>query len=64
MEIEKRQGIQCIFDEYVVGLSREQFFSILKFVDRNPFDFLYINTDAPWDTMYHRDFNKLILGGV
>ena len=56
--------IQSIFDEYVVGLSREQFFNILKFVYRSPYDFLYINMDEPWDTMYHRNFNKLILGGV
>ena len=56
--------IESIFSEYVVGLSKEQFFDILKFVYRTPYDFLYINMDEPWDTMYHRNFNKLILGGV
>ena len=56
--------IQSIFDEYVVGLSREQFFNVLKFVCRSPYDFRYINMDEPWDTMYHRNFNKLILSGV
>ena len=53
--------IQYIFDEYVVGLSREQFFNVLKFVCRSPYDFRYINMGEPWDTMYHRNFNKLIL---
>ena len=56
--------IESIFSEYFVGLSKEQFFNILKFVYRTPYDFLYINMDEPWDMMYHRNFNKLILGGV
>jgi hypothetical protein len=54
--------IESIFAEYVVGLFEEQFFNILKFVCRTPYDFLYIYMDEPWDTMYHRNFNKLILG--
>jgi hypothetical protein len=39
--------IQSIFDEYVVGLSKEQFITILKFVYKTPFDFLHINMDEP-----------------
>ena len=56
--------IQSIFDEYVVDFSREQYFNILKFVYRSSYDFLYINMDEPWDTTYHHNLNKLILGGV
>ena len=56
--------IQSIFDEYVVGLTKDQFIDILKYVYRSPFDFLYINMDQPWDDMYHRNFSQLILGGV
>ena len=56
--------IQSIFDEYVVGLSKEQFIDILKYVYQTPFDFLYINMDEPWDDIYHRNFSQLILGGV
>ena len=58
--------VESIFSEYVVGLSKEQLFNILKFVYNTPYryDFLYINMDEPWDTMYHRNFIKLILGGV
>ena len=56
--------IQSIFDEYVVGLSKEQFIDILKYVYRTLFDFVYINMDEPWDDMYYRNFNKLILGGM
>ena len=56
--------IQSIFDEYVVGLTKDQFIDIRKYVYRSPFDFLYINMDQPWDDMYHRNFSQLILGGV
>ena len=40
--------IQSIFDEYVVGLTKDQFIDILTYVYRSPFDFLYINMDQPW----------------
>jgi hypothetical protein len=56
--------IQSIFDEYVVGLSKEQFIDILEYAYQTPFDFLYINMDEPWDDVYHRNFSQLILGGV
>ena len=35
--------IQSIFDEYVVGLTKEQFIDILKYVYQTPFDCLYIH---------------------
>eukprot|EP01050_Picozoa_sp_SAG11_P036428 SAG11_NODE_13862_length_635_cov_3.404851_1_plen_143_part_00 len=34
-------------------MTKEQFFQILKYVYQNPFGFLFINTDEPWDEMYH-----------
>eukprot|EP01050_Picozoa_sp_SAG11_P012050 SAG11_NODE_1316_length_5219_cov_47.375708_1_plen_250_part_00 len=56
--------IISIFDEFVVGLTKEQFLDILKYVYKNPFDFLFINMDEPWDEMYHRNFSKLLISGV
>ena len=63
-KLKNAKEIQSIFDEYVVGLTKEQFITILKFVYKTPFDFLYINMDESWDDMYYRNFNKFILGGV
>ena len=37
--------IISIYDEVVVGLTKEQFLDILKYVYKNPFDFLFINMD-------------------
>ena len=56
--------IISIYDEFVVGLTKEQFLDILKYVYKNPFDFLFINMDEPWDEMYHRNFSKLLISGV
>eukprot|EP01050_Picozoa_sp_SAG11_P010490 SAG11_NODE_1052_length_6029_cov_4.823946_5_plen_156_part_00 len=56
--------IISIYDEFVVGLTKEQFLDILKYVYKNPFDFLFINMDEPWDEMYHRNFFKLLMSGV
>eukprot|EP01050_Picozoa_sp_SAG11_P006615 SAG11_NODE_520_length_8780_cov_13.076719_2_plen_132_part_00 len=56
--------IISIYDEFVVGLTKEQFLDILKYVCKNPFDFLFINMDEPWDEMYHRNFSKLLMSGV
>ena len=53
--------ILSIYDEFVMGLSKEQFFDILKHVYKDPYDFLFMNFDDPWDEIYHRNFNKLVL---
>ena len=62
----KRNVLNLCNTLYLVGLSKEQFITILKFVYKTPFDFLYMNNnmDESWDDMYYRNFNKLILGGV
>ena len=53
--------ILSIYDEFVMGLSKEQFKDILKYVYKDPYDFLFMNFDSPWDEVYHRNFNKLVL---
>eukprot|EP01050_Picozoa_sp_SAG11_P007723 SAG11_NODE_653_length_7913_cov_86.345790_6_plen_250_part_00 len=52
--------IMSIYDEFVVGMTKEQFMLVLKYVYKNPYDFLFMNMDEPFDEMYHRGFNKLI----
>ena len=44
-----------------MGLGKEQFMNILKYVYKNPYDFLFLNFDNPWDEVYHRNFNRLVL---
>ena len=35
--------------------------NVLKYVYKDPYDFLFMNFDEPWDQVYHRNFAKLIL---
>eukprot|EP01051_Picozoa_sp_SAG22_P016296 SAG22_NODE_2274_length_2765_cov_5.855214_3_plen_75_part_00 len=53
--------IMTIYDEFVIGLSKDQFMNILKYVYKAPHDFLFMNLDEPWDKVYHRNFNRLEL---
>eukprot|EP01050_Picozoa_sp_SAG11_P012725 SAG11_NODE_1435_length_4914_cov_10.282866_7_plen_91_part_00 len=39
--------IMSIFDEFVIGLTKEQFIDILKYVFQNSYDFLFMNFDNP-----------------
>ena len=53
--------IMSIYDEFVIGLSKEQFMDILKYVFKKNYDFLFMNFDNPWDEVYHKNFNQLVL---
>ena len=53
--------IMSIYDEFVIGLSKEQFMNILKYVFKSNYDFLFMNFDKPWDEVYHKNFNQLVL---
>ena len=50
-----------IFDEFVIGLTKEQFMNVLKYVFKSNYDFLFMNFDNPWDEMFHKNFNQLVL---
>jgi len=56
--------IMTIFDEFIIGLGKDQFFDVLKYVYQQPYDFLFLNFDHPWDEMYHRNFSRLVLDGL
>ena len=56
--------VLSIFDEFVIGLNKEQFMDILKYVYQDRYDFLFMNMDDPYDKMYHRNFNTLVIDEV
>ena len=60
-KLKNMKEILSIYDEFVIGLSKDQFMDILKYVYKNTYDFLFLNFDNPWDKVYHRNFNQLVL---
>eukprot|EP01050_Picozoa_sp_SAG11_P011923 SAG11_NODE_1296_length_5271_cov_7.677688_2_plen_261_part_00 len=60
-KLKNMKEILSIYDEFVIGLSKEQFLAILKYVYKDPYDFLFMNMDNNYDDMYYRNFNKLVL---
>jgi hypothetical protein len=56
--------ILSIFDEFVIGMSKEQFMDTLKYVYQDPYDFLFMNMDEPYDKMYYQNFNTLVIDEV
>ena len=46
-------------------MSKEHFMSIFKeYVYRDPYDFLFMSMDEPYDKMYHWNFNTLVIDEV
>ena len=60
-KLKNMKEILSIFDEFVIGLSKDQLMEILKHVFRDNCDFLFMNMEKPWDKMYHRNNNELVL---
>ena len=50
--------IDAVFREYI-GLSREEFQKVLKFVFDAPHNFLYVNLELPGDKSLFKNFNQL-----
>ena len=50
--------IDAVFREYI-GLTREEFMKVLKFVFDERHNFLYINLELPGDKSLFKNFNQL-----
>ncbi len=58
MDLMYRNFFKDLQNEFLLHLSH---MNILKYVYKDPYDFLFMNFDEPWDQVYHRNFNKLVL---
>ena len=56
--------IMTIFEEFVIGITKQQFMDILKYVYTGNYDFLFMNLDNSYDKIFHKNFNQLVLKGV
>lgn len=53
-----KKEIENIFDELIL-IPKNDFFEIMKYVFKKKKDFLYIDTNKDYNTMFHRNFNQL-----
>jgi len=53
-----KKELDTIFDELIL-ISKKEFYNILNFVFKKRHDFLYIDTNAPLNKMFHKNFKLL-----
>ena len=50
-----------MYDEVIVGLTKPEWYQLLKYVWSKKFNFLYLDTGNAFNKMYHKNFNPLEL---
>ena len=53
-----KKELETLFDEVIV-IPKDEFYEILKYTFDKPHNFLYIDTNKSFDTMFHKNFNQL-----
>lgn len=60
-ESKNRMELDSLYNEVIVGLSKPEWYQLCKYVWDKKFNFLYIDTTKPFNSMYHKNFNNLQL---
>jgi len=60
-ETKNRKELDSMFDEVIVGLTKPEWYQLLKYVWDKKFNFLYLDTGNTFNKMYHKNFNQLEL---
>ena len=60
-ETKNRMELDSLFNEVIVGLKKEEWYQLLKYVWDKKFNFLFIDSTKSFNQMYHKNFNNLHL---
>ena len=60
-ETKNRKELDSMYDEVIVGLTKPEWYQLLKYVWSKKFNFLYLDTGNAFNKMYHKCFNPLEL---
>tara|TARA_R110000822_G_scaffold95742_1_gene218550 strand:+ start:11019 stop:11792 length:774 start_codon:yes stop_codon:yes gene_type:complete len=60
MNSKQRRELDSLYDEHIL-ISKPNFYKVLKHTFKEKRDFLYLDLQAPYDQMFHRNFNKLTI---
>jgi GTPase SAR1 family protein len=59
-KISSNRDLGLILNDYSLGVSKEQLYSIYKYATKNKFDFLLIDIDAPEEERFRHNFGMII----
>jgi hypothetical protein len=60
-ETKNRMELDSLYHEVIVGLSKREWYQLIKYVWDKKFQFLFLDTSKPFNKMYHKNFNALDL---
>jgi hypothetical protein len=60
-ETKNRMELDSLYNEVIVGLKKEEWYQLLKYVWDKKFNFLFLDSTKPFNQMYHKNFNNLHL---
>ena len=58
-ETKNRMELDSLFNEVIVGLKKDEWYQLLKYVWDKKFNFLFLDSTRPFNQMYHKNFNNL-----
>jgi hypothetical protein len=56
---EPHMELDSIYNEVIVGMSKREWYQLIKYVWDKRFQFMFIDTTKPFNKMYHKNFNPL-----
>ena len=60
-ETRNRMELDSLYNEAIVGLTKMEWYQLIKYVWDKKFQFLFLDTTKPFKQMYHKNFNPLEL---
>tara|TARA_R110000868_G_scaffold131332_2_gene341309 strand:+ start:8240 stop:8980 length:741 start_codon:yes stop_codon:yes gene_type:complete len=60
MDIKQKRELDSLWEEHILT-DKKQFENICKYCYKDKFDFMYLDLEKPYDEVFHRNFNKLIV---
>eukprot|EP01047_Picozoa_sp_COSAG01_P036743 COSAG01_NODE_2882_length_6914_cov_40.714894_4_plen_257_part_00 len=56
-----RMELDSVYSNAIVGMKKDEWYQLLKYVWDKKFNFLYLDTTKSFNQMYHKNFNSLHL---
>ena len=61
VDVMNRMELDSLFNEVIVGLTKDEWYQLLKYVWDKKYNFLFLDSTKSFNSMYHKNFNNLQL---